>query len=90
MESSQELYTHLNFPVVFRPEPEGGFTVTVPSLAGCITYGKDLTEAKRMVQEAIELYLEDLIAEGEPLPNETDTLLATINVTLPPLSVIHA
>ena len=32
------------YNVIFRPEPEGGFTVIVPSLSGCVTYGKDLEE----------------------------------------------
>jgi predicted RNase H-like HicB family nuclease len=29
------------YNVIFRPEPEGGFTVIVPSLFGCVTYGRD-------------------------------------------------
>ena len=47
-----------NFNIIFRPEPEGGFTVLVPSLPGCITYGRDLKEAKEMAQDAIKLYIE--------------------------------
>ena len=39
-------------------EPEGGFTVTVPTLPGCITYGKNLNETIEMAKEAIELYIE--------------------------------
>lgn len=50
--------TELNYTVVYQKEPEGGYTVIVPSLAGCVTYGKDLDEAKKMAKEAIELYLE--------------------------------
>lgn len=84
------LPTHLNFPVVFRPEPEGGFTVTVPSLPGCITYGKSLKEAKQMAQEAIELYLEDMVADDESLPNDTDTFLSTVEVILPRPATLHA
>lgn len=45
---------------MLRPEPEGGFTVTVPSLPGCITYGDTLSEVKMMAKEAIELYIESL------------------------------
>jgi antitoxin HicB len=63
-----------NFKILLRPEPEGGFTVTVPSLPGCITYGSTLTEAKEMAKEAIELYLESLEAHNEPIPNDNDTL----------------
>ncbi len=50
---------------MLRPEPEDGFTVIVPSLPGCITYGSTLKEAKQMAVEAIELYLESLVAHIE-------------------------
>lgn len=82
--------TRLNLPVVFRPEPEGGFTVVVPSLPGCITYGKNLDEAKQMAQDAIELYLEDMAAEGEPMPHKADSFLSTVEVTLPARAAVHA
>jgi len=44
--------------VVLEPSEEGGFTVTVPSLPGCMSEGRDRDEALRNIQEAIELYLE--------------------------------
>ena len=37
----------LQFNVVFKPEKEGGFTVLVPLLPGCVSYGKTLEEAKK-------------------------------------------
>ncbi|OGU38706.1 MAG: antitoxin HicB [Ignavibacteria bacterium GWB2_35_12] len=58
----------LNYRVIFRKEPEGGFTAIVPSLPGCITYGDNLDEAVSMVKEAIELYVESLEAHGENIP----------------------
>lgn len=54
-----------NYKVFFRPEPEGGFTIIVPSLPGCISYGSDLIEAKEMAKEAIGLYLESLHNNNE-------------------------
>jgi hypothetical protein len=39
----------------FRPEPEGGFTVTCPKLPPVITYGETLEEAQANAREAIEL-----------------------------------
>ncbi|GEM_PF-1061447 len=42
----------LKYTVIYTLEPEGGFTVTVPSLPGCVTYGKDLAEAKKMAEDA--------------------------------------
>ena len=45
---------------IFKMEPEGGFTVIIPSLPGCVTYGRNLEEAREMAIDAIEGYLESL------------------------------
>jgi len=49
-------------------EPEGGYTVIIPSLPGCVTYGDTVEEAIEMAKEAIELYIESLKAHGEEIP----------------------
>ncbi|MEK6752448.1 MAG: type II toxin-antitoxin system HicB family antitoxin [Chloroflexota bacterium] len=51
--------------MIFREEDEGGFTVLVPDLSGCITFGETMEEATEMAKEAIELYFESLQAHGE-------------------------
>lgn len=71
----------LTYRVLLNKEPEGGYTVTVPSLPGCITYGKSIEDAIDMAKEAIELYIESLIAHGEPVPDETNTLEYAITLT---------
>ena len=48
-------------------EEEGGHTVIVPTLPGCITYGEDVDEAISMTREAIELYIEELQDRGDNL-----------------------
>ena len=58
----------LLYRVILRPEPEGGYTALVPSLPGCITYGEDVEDAISMAREAIELYVESLVAHGEEVP----------------------
>ena len=58
----------LSYRVLLREEPEGGYTVTVPTLPGCVSYGSHLNEAIAMAREAIELYIESLMAHGEELP----------------------
>ena len=73
----------VNFSAIFQPEPEGGFTVLIPSLPGCITYGKNLEEARAMGQEAIELYLEVLAETGEQIPADTSPYISTIGVVAP-------
>lgn len=69
--------------MIFRAEPEGGFTVLIPDLHGCITYGKDLNEARKMAREAIELYIEDMIKDGESIPQNENSYLGAIEVNLP-------
>ena len=44
--------------ILFEPSDEGGFTVYVPALPGCISEGDTLEEARQNIREAIELYLE--------------------------------
>ena len=48
----------MRLKIVFEPSDEGGFTVLVPALPGCISEGETLDEARRNIREAIELYLE--------------------------------
>ncbi len=59
------------YSIVVDPDPdEGGFTVTVPALPGCVTQGETIEECLANAQEAIALYIEDLVASGEPIPEE--------------------
>ncbi len=55
-------------------ETEGGFTVSVPALPGCVTYGEDVDEAIAMAKEAIQLYIEELQERGETIPDDSNTL----------------
>lgn len=70
----------LNYRILLRKEPEGGYTVMVPSLPGCITYGESIEEAIKMAKEAIELYIESLQAHGETIPTEEETFEYTLTV----------
>lgn len=56
------------YNIIFRPELEGGFTVIVPSLPGCVSYGKNLIEAKKMAIDAIKGYIASLKKHGEEIP----------------------
>jgi len=48
----------MKLKVILEPSEEGGYTITVPSLPGCISEGESREEAIRNIREAIELYLE--------------------------------
>jgi len=71
---------HSHFNVVLRPEPEGGFTASVPALPGCVTYGRTLDEAKEMARDAIIGYIESLRKHNEPIPTDQDTLVTSLDL----------
>ena len=71
---------NLNYRILLTKEPEGGFTVNVPALPGCITYGENMEEAVSMAKDAIGLYLESLIAHGEQIPTEENTFEYSVSV----------
>jgi predicted RNase H-like HicB family nuclease len=50
----------MNIKIVFEKSEEGGYTVYVPSLPGCISEGASKDEAIENIKEAIELYLEPI------------------------------
>ncbi|MDJ0510166.1 MAG: type II toxin-antitoxin system HicB family antitoxin [Crocosphaera sp.] len=54
--------------VILEPSDEGGYTVYVPSLPGCISEGDNIEDALNNIKEAIELYLE---SDDLPLPEGT-------------------
>ena len=48
----------MQLKIVLEKSDDGGYTVTVPALPGCISEGNSREEALRNIKEAIELYLE--------------------------------
>ena len=56
------------FEVVLELEEDGRYYIHCPALKGCRTWGHTEAEALRYMQEAMELYLQDLIADGKPIP----------------------
>ena len=55
------------YKLLIHKEPEGTYTVSVPALPGCITYGESIEHAIDMAKEAIELYIEDLNQRGDEI-----------------------
>ena len=70
----------LNYRILLRKEPEGGYTVLVPSLPGCITYGKTVEDAIEMAKDAIKGYVESLVEDGEEVPIEEDLIECRLTV----------
>ena len=53
-----------HYTVILEPADEGGYTVTVPALPGCITEGETFEEAIAMARDAIQGYIESLAKHG--------------------------
>ena len=61
------------YTIILEPDSEeGGYTVTVPALPGCITQGDTIEQCIERAREAITGYIESLRAEGEQVPEETE------------------
>ena len=50
----------MKLQVILEPSDEGGYTVYIPALPGCISEGDDINEAMVNIKEAIELYFESI------------------------------
>ena len=57
------------YPAIFHPnQDDGSFTVTVPSLPGCITEGKNLADAIDMAGDAVSMWLWAAEDQHEDIP----------------------
>ncbi|MCC7537461.1 MAG: type II toxin-antitoxin system HicB family antitoxin [Deltaproteobacteria bacterium] len=71
------------FPVELTEEEDGRWSAVCPALPGCATWAHDRVEAMRNIREAVELYVEDMIEAGEPLPNSVQVLdSAAVSITV--------
>ena len=61
----------MRYTVILEQEPDGGYVATVPVLPGCVSQGDSREEALSNIREAAELYVEDCLASGDPVPTET-------------------
>jgi antitoxin HicB len=62
----------ITYTVILLHERDGRYSAIVPALE-CASWGHNIPEALRMVEEAIELHLEALQAHGEPIPQDAST-----------------
>jgi predicted RNase H-like HicB family nuclease len=58
----------MKYTIILEPQEEGGYTVTVPALPGCISEGDAKEEAIENIKDAISGYIESLKKHGEPIP----------------------
>jgi predicted RNase H-like HicB family nuclease len=60
----------MRYKMILEQEPDGGYVASVPALPGCVSQGNTRDEVLRNIQEAADLYIEDCVASGDPIPNE--------------------
>ena len=59
------------YQIVLTPEEGGGYSVEVPDLPGCFTYGDTVEDAASMAADAAKTYVASLMAHGEDVPSPT-------------------
>ena len=72
------------YTIILEPDDEeGGYTVLVPALPGCVTQGDTIDQCVERAQEAIAGFIESLQAAGEDIPVEVEPPRAiTIDVAV--------
>lgn len=68
----------MRYTVILQKEEDGGYVATVPVLPGCVSEGDTREEALKNIEEAIEVYLEDVRAAGESVPIEDERAFVEI------------
>ncbi len=70
---------HYRYTIVIYPD-DGRYSVAVPALPGCFTWGDTYQDALAMAHDAVRGHLETLMAEGEPVPSDVTPQTVTIEV----------
>ncbi len=60
----------MHYTVILEREPDGGFVATVPALPGCVSQADTRDAVLKNIREAADLYIEDCVASGDPVPTE--------------------
>jgi len=68
----------MDIKIILEEQEEGGYTVFVPSLQGCVSQGETVEECLKNIKEAIELWLE---------PNENELIIYKDNVKIETLKI---
>jgi predicted RNase H-like HicB family nuclease len=62
----------MRYTIILEREADGGYVATVPALPGCVSQGDTRDEVTRNIREAADLYIEDCLAAGDPIPTEAE------------------
>jgi predicted RNase H-like HicB family nuclease len=70
----------MGYTVILEQESDGQYVALVPALPGCVSQGATRQDALANIREAIELYIEDCVAAGDPVPNEAGREFVEVQV----------
>ena len=68
--------------VEHHPE-EGGYLAYFPTLPGCQTWGDTFEEAVQSAEEALAVYVETLMANGDPMPKAAEEAVSEMQISDP-------
>lgn len=69
----------MKYRIILEQDEDGVFTAECPSLPGCISQGKNRSEAVKNIKDAIQGYLESLKQHDEPIPPSIEEELVEVN-----------
>lgn len=58
------------YRIIIEPDEGGTYHGYVPALHGCHTWGVSVDEAKKKLKEAMNVYIDDVVADGEKVPQD--------------------
>jgi predicted RNase H-like HicB family nuclease len=70
----------MRYTIILEQEADGGYVATVPALPGCVSQGDSRDEVMQNIREAADLYIEDCIAAGDPIPSEAGKEFVELNM----------
>lgn len=71
----------MTYSIVLTREEDGRYSVEVPALAGCFTWGRNVAHAVQMAEAAIRLYVESLRGRGQPVPSDRPSVSVDMSAT---------
>ena len=58
------------YRIIIEPDENNTYHAYVPALRGCHTWGESIEEARENIRDAIDVYVQSLIADGEEIPQD--------------------
>ena len=69
----------MKYRIIIEQDEDGTFAAECPSLPGCVSQGKNRTEALKNIKDAIQGYLKSLKKHNEPIPPSIDEEMVEVN-----------